>query len=125
MLVPLSVDLEYIKKAYDAGMKCVIDYSWEAPPIIMTHINFWKTNKDIIQKYEIQLLSNVSSEENFKLESGKDFSLSHKSISISTRSRPSLITTAVTKPYTNVDLKLKYHFQYCFNHYFQNISLNE
>ena len=37
------------------------------------------------------------------IESGKDFSLSHKSISISTRSRPSLITTTVTKPYTNVE----------------------
>lgn len=96
----LSVDLEYIKKAYDAGMKCVIDYSWEAPPIIMTHINFWKTNKDIIQKYEIQLLSNVSSEENFKLESGKDFFLKFNLFQYEVRK---------TNSYQNIDYHLNTH----------------
>ena len=71
----LSIDLKYIKKAYDAGMKCVIDYSWEATPINVGRLDFWKINEDIIQKYEIQLLSNASSQSNFKLKSGKDFFL--------------------------------------------------
>ena len=71
----ISVDLEYIKRAYGNGMKCVIDYSWEASGLNIKSMDFWKTNKDIIQKYEIQLLTNASSQHNFKLESGKDFFL--------------------------------------------------
>ena len=66
----------------------------------MTHTNFWKTNKDIIQKYEIQVLSNVSSKENFKLETGKDFFLKFNLFQYEVRK---------TNSYQNIDYHLNTH----------------
>lgn len=83
----LSVDKHFIDIASNKGIRCVIDYSWEASSIKhIANYEFYKRNEKLIQDYDIQLLSNTSSETNHKLNSGKDFFLKFPMFSYEVRS---------------------------------------
>ena len=116
----LTHDETFIDMATNKGIRCIIDYSWEASSVNdITSYKFWKRNERIIQDYDIQFLSNTSSDINHKLNSGKDFFLNFPMFSYEVRSTNA---TANIDYHLNTSMCLKEHKKYFFNLFIGDID---
>jgi hypothetical protein len=113
-------DETFIDMATNKGIRCIIDYSWEASSVKnITNYKFWKRNERLIQDYDIQFLSNTSSDINHKLNSGKDFFLNFPMFSYEVRSTNA---TANIDYHLNTSMCLKEHKKYFFNLFIGDID---